>query len=140
MCPVTCAVPVLTVVVVTCCSAPTRTRTRILCRRFVPFRIHLVVLAYIRCVRMEHAVLAEVKRREITPGAPPRTVVNHNIGHHFRSCVMERLNQRFQFLTRAPVRVLVTVVLRMVSSAITVSTWRQPYIIEITAYLMRLRQ
>ena len=86
--PVTRTIPVLAVIIVTGSRTPACSRTRVLCRRLVPVRIHLVVPAYIRCIGIELTVLAKVHLRKVAPARPTRTVVNHDIRYHFRSRFM----------------------------------------------------
>ena len=124
--PVAGTVPVLTVIFITRSRTPagTRTRCRIRSRRFVPLRIHLIVLAYIRSIRMEDAELTKVHLWEVAPRRPTRTVVDHDIGDHLTVIGMQRIDQGLQLGTCTPVRVLVRVVLRVITRTVAVRTRR----------------
>ena len=122
--PIARTVPVLSVIVVTRSSAPTSTRPRVLFRRFVPIGIHLVVLAYIRCIRIELSVLAKVHLGEVAPSRPTGAVVDYDIGYHLAFIGMQRRNQRFQFLTGTPVGVLIAILLRVITRSVSIGTGR----------------
>ena len=132
MTPVTRAVPVLAIV-----HVARRSAVAVSCIRI---EIHLIVRTDIRLIRIEHTILAEIHLIEIAPRTPVRTMVDHDIRHHFGTRVVKRADQRFQFCASSPIGVLVTILLRMITRAIAVCTRRKPYIIEIPAQLGCLRR
>ena len=130
MTPVARPIPVLSIVITACRFAVTSACVRVL--------VHFVILAYIRLVRMEDTVFAEIHLGEIAPTGPARAVVDHDVCYHFGARVMKRTDQRLQFRACSPVGVLIAILFRMVPRSIAVGTWRQPQIIEILSQLARL--
>ena len=105
---------------------------------FATLHVHLIRLAYPRAIRLIYTVLAEVLHCEVAPAAHGLEVVNHHVGYHFRTAVMECCNQRLQITTATPVAVLVRVLSRVITRSAGVCTRREPYQIEVCTDLTRL--